>query len=81
MGAWIRGSSVVGGKDGEFHTLVHRVLVAFDEPDIAGAKHGIGGGEEVGAKGGKGGEGGIYLGEQRAGDVDRFGSLVSREIS
>lgn len=56
MGAGIRGACVVGGKDGEFHAVVERVLIAFNEPDVAGAKHGIGGGEDVGAKGGKGRE-------------------------
>ena len=50
VGAGVRGAGVVGGEDGQFHLLVQGEFGASDEPDVAGAKHAVGGGEEVGAQ-------------------------------
>lgn len=57
MGSWVRGAGVVGGEDGKAHLFVLEVLVAFHEPDVAGAEHGVRCGEEVGAETFEGREG------------------------
>ena len=63
MGAGVGRAGVVGGEDGKFHVFVHCYVCAFDEPDVAGAEHALGGGDEVGAKGGEGREGRVDVRE------------------
>lgn len=50
--AWVGGAGDVGGEDGELAVGVS--VGGFDEPNEAGAEHGVGGGEEGGAEGGDG---------------------------
>lgn len=59
MGAGVGGAGVVGGEDGEFHSVVEVRSGAADEPDVAGSEHAVGCCEEVGAEGGEGGEGAV----------------------
>lgn len=78
VGARVGGAGVVGGEDGKFHAFVEGGLGAFDEPDVAGAEHAVGRGEEVGAEGFEGGEGGVDVGEEGGGDwcgIGRLGGL------
>lgn len=75
MGSRVGRAGVVGGEDGEAHFVVFEVLVAFDEPDVAGAEHGVRCSEEVGAETIEGGEGVVDFREEGGGDGGGFGCL------
>ena len=65
VGAGIGRAGVVGCKDRQSHLVVHaRVLPALHKPNVSRAKHAVGGGEEVGAQAGHGGEGRFNSGHE-----------------
>lgn len=80
MGAGVGGAGVVCGEDGEFHVIVEGGLVAFYEPDVAGAEHGVGGGEEVGAQGSEGREGRVYLVQEGFRNGGGIGALYKEKV-
>lgn len=67
MGAWVRGAGDVGGEERELAVL------GLDEPDEAGAEHGVGGGDEFGAEGVDRGEGGFESALKGGGHGGRVG--------
>lgn len=75
MGAGVGGAGEVGGEEGEVADAAAVGGGGVDQPDEAGAEHGVGGGEEGGAEAGDGGEGLGDFGEEGGGEGDLIGGL------